>query len=100
MSALVRIVMLMVTGLALGIALNTWPGAQDARLLLGNSGGAAELNLPSYASGLIVGMILWQISSVRWATLPRRLRRFFMSQMQFYQFVVMGSACVLVLIYF
>ena len=54
----------------------------------------------SYAIGLLVGMILWQIGSVQWAQLPTRMHQYFIAQMPVYRFVLMGGACVLVLMYF
>ena len=95
MSSFVRVLVLMMTGLGLGGAFDTWPTVERGIRL-----GATGIDMVSYAIGLLVGMMLWQIGSVRWATLPYRLHKYFVSQMPLYRFVLMGSACILVLIYF
>ncbi len=103
MTAFVKIFLLLFVGLALGIAYNAWPLATTG--LLPSPGPAANagvehLEMFSYATGLIVGMMLWQIGTVQWGSMPARLQSYLLSQMQLYQFVLMGGACLAVLIYF
>lgn len=90
----------MVAGLGLGVAVDTWPIVDEGAFERGTRLGATGIDLVSYGIGLLVGMMLWQIGSVRWAQLPYRLHKYFISQMPLYRFVLMGSACILVLIYF
>lgn len=98
MTGFVRVCVLLVAGLALGIGYNAWPGAGGADYA--SADGNGTFDVVSYASGLVVGMMLWQIGSVPWSALPARLHQYLMSQMHFYQFAMMGAACLFVLIYF
>lgn len=90
----------MMMGLGLGVILDSWPILDDSAFERGNGFGVTGIDMVSYGIGLLVGMVLWQIGSVRWAMLPFRLHKYFVSQMPLYRFVLMGSACILVLIYF
>lgn len=91
---------MMLAGLGLGVAFNTWPVLDEATFADESGFGISGLDIISYAIGLLVGMMLWQISSVRWAAMPYRVHKYFVSQMPVYRFVVLASACVLVLVYF
>ena len=90
----------MMIGLAIGIGLDTWPILGGGNIASDSRFVTAGVDMISYATGLFVGMILWQIGSVQWAQLPTRLHQYFMAQMPVYRFLLMGGACVLVLIYF
>lgn len=100
MSSLVRVLLLMMAGLAIGVALDTWPILDQGLLVSDSRFVAAGIDMISYATGLFVGMILWQIGSVQWAQLPTRMHQYFMEQMPIYRFLLMSGACLLVLIYF
>jgi len=99
MSGVVKVLMLMLTGLLLGVGFNTWPVIDDAAFAIGTDALARGLDPVSYGIGLFVGMMLWQIGSVPWASLPERFHQFLVAQMPLYRFVVMGSACIFVLLY-
>ncbi len=90
----------MMSGLAIGVAFDTWPILDDGIFDRGSRLNAAGIDMVSYAIGLLVGMILWQIGSVQWTQLPTRMHQYFIAQMPVYRFVLMGGACVLVLMYF
>ncbi|MFT7577034.1 MAG: hypothetical protein ACI9XZ_003427 [Alphaproteobacteria bacterium] len=100
MSWLVRGLVLLMFGLALGLAFNTWPIAEEARFATGNGVTANSIDIFSYGAGLVVGMMLWQIGSVPWAALPKQMHHFLVSKMEFYKFIALGSACVAILFYF
>ena len=90
----------MMTGLAIGVAFDTWPILEDGFFDRRHVVDANGIDMASYAIGLLIGMILWQFGSVQWAQLPTRMHQYFVAQMPLYRFVLMGGACVLVLIYF
>lgn len=98
MSGIVRLMVSLVVGLALGISYNAWPIAGDVSFASGRSA-VHTIDIMSYVSGMMVGIVLWQISSVPWAQLPQQVNAYLASQMHFYQFVVLGAACVAVLVY-
>lgn len=100
MSIVVRLLVLMVLGLALGLAFNSWPIAEDARHALGNGVTPGSLDMISYGAGLAAGMMLWQVGSVPWAAMPKHFHRFLVSKVEFYKFIAVASACIAVLIYF
>ncbi|MFY0611589.1 MAG: hypothetical protein JXQ99_08715 [Hyphomicrobiaceae bacterium] len=100
MSGVVKVLVLMLTGFMLGVGFNTWPVVDEAAFSIGGDILPSGLDPVSYGIGLFVGMMLWQIGSVPWAALPERFHKFLVEQMPFYRFVVMGTACLLVLIYF
>jgi hypothetical protein len=89
----------MMFGLALGLAFNTWPIAEEARFALGNGVAAGGIDMFSYGAGLVAGMMLWQIGSVPWAALPKQMHLFLVSKVEFYKFIALGSACVAILFY-
>lgn len=98
MSVLVRACFLLFAGIALALGYNAWPALgsvnSDANNILGEN-----IDVVSYAIGLIAGMALWQVGSVQWAALPTQLHQYLMSQMHFYQFVAIGAGCLFVLVY-
>jgi hypothetical protein len=98
MSGLVKASFLLFVGLALGICYNAWPIAGNA--VVTATGEMVAIDMMSYVAGLLVGMTLWQIGSVPWVELPLKIQQYLAAQMHFYQFVAVGGACVLVLIYF
>ena len=100
MSGIVKVLVLMLTGLMLGVGFNTWPIVDDVAFPIGGSALERGLDPLSYGVGLFVGMMLWQIGSVPWSTLPERVHKFLAEQMPVYSFVVMGAACLFVLVFF
>lgn len=100
MSGVVRLMVSLVVGLVLGIGYNAWPIDTQGAFATGASGAIQHLDIMSYCSGMLVGILLWQISSVPWAALPQRVNTYLASQMHFYQFVALGGACVAILAYF
>ena len=100
MSWLVRGSILLMFGLALGLAFNAWPIAEEARYELGNGVTPGGIDMVSYGAGLVAGMFLWQIGSVPWAALPKHFHRFLVSKVEFYKFIAAASACIAILLYF
>lgn len=100
MPGLVKFAFLVFIGLALAMGYNAWPIAADGTLPIVGRGGPATLDVMSYAGGLITGMLLWQVGTVPWLELPTRIHTYLAAQVQFYQFVLFGGACVAILFYF
>ena len=100
MTGFVQVLVLLLIGLALGIGFNESSIGAEFGLVSASASGAARLDMTSYAAGLLVGMLLWQVGSVPWGALPARLQSYLVSQVHFYQFMAIGAACVAVLIYF
>lgn len=99
MSGLVRIIISMLVGLALGIVYNAWMPLDLASLRGGPGGQPVVFDMVSYGAGLLVGMVLWQVGNVPWSALPGYVQTYLASQMQFYQFVIVGALCLGVLFY-
>lgn len=100
MSGIVRFLLSVIVGLALGISYNAWPvdGGGGGMSISGTP--LQALDIMSYVSGMLVGMGLWQIGSVPWSALPQRASTFLASQVHFYQFIAFGGACVAIFVYF
>jgi hypothetical protein len=92
MSGVVKASFLLFVGLALGVCFNEWPITGDA--VVTATGDLGVIDMMSYAAGLVAGMVLWQIGSVPWVELPGKVQHYMAAQMHFYQFVVVGGACV------
>jgi len=99
MSGMVKVLFLTMVGVACGLGYNAWPLAVDADLPLLSDIAPRSLELTSYAMGLAVGMALWSIAGVPWVELPARAQDYLAAQVHVYQFVVLGGACLLVLLY-
>ena len=97
MSRLVKASFVLFVGLALGVCFNARAITGDA--VLTATGDLGAIDILSYAAGLVAGMVLWQIGSVPWVELPGKVQHYLAAQMHFYQFAVIGGACILVLIY-
>ena len=100
MSGLVKVTFLLFFGLVLGFSYNAWPVVSNAPYGVAGASDLQAVDIISYAAGLVVGMVLWQIGSVPWSAVPARLRAYLASQLHFCQFVMMGAACIAVLVYF
>jgi len=100
MSGLVKVLVLLFVGLALGVGYNAWPIAGGAYLsATGTAGVAPAIDIISYATGITVGMLLWQLGSVPWVEMPVHVQKYLASKMEFYQLLIFGGACIGVLLY-
>ena len=98
MSSITKLLVLAFFGLAACVVYNEW-SATLPETIGGPGQPLTRLELQSYGVGLAAGMVLWQLVSVPWAELPGRVRRYLLSKTHIYQFIVVGAACVAVLIY-
>ena len=71
MSGLVKASFVLFVGLALGVCFNAWPITGYA--VVTATGDLGEIDMLSYAAGLVAGMVLWRISSVPWVELPGKV---------------------------
>jgi len=99
MSGTVKFLFLLMLGVVFGMGYNAWPIPADSDLPILADIAPRSIDLTSYAMGAAMGMALWQIASVPWGELPARTQQFLAAQVHVYQFVVLGGACLLVLIY-
>ena len=99
MSGMVKVLFLLMVGVACGMGYNAWPLVIDADLPLLSDIAPRSVDMASYAMGLAAGMALWSIAGVPWVELPARVQSYLAAQVHFYQFVVLGGACLAILIY-